>query len=193
MPLKNLKYVLAVALMISLAACDRGAEPAASDPPSPTSETTVKTPSREKEIEVRLPDIPGDEIPEEFTCDGSDMAPVVEWDDFEGAEEWIVTLTDPDAPGGTFVHWTVYGIPAGTTSLKAKLPSGARQGATSFGSPGYGGPCPPEGDGPHEYVFTVTALKRSLNLKEGAQPAELQRVAECCVIGSGRASAFYER
>ncbi|HUI12889.1 MAG TPA: YbhB/YbcL family Raf kinase inhibitor-like protein, partial [Xanthobacteraceae bacterium] len=40
-----------------------------------------------------------------------------------------------------------------------KLPAGALPTRTDFGAPGYGGPCPPEGDHPHRYLFTVFAVK----------------------------------
>jgi Raf kinase inhibitor-like YbhB/YbcL family protein len=61
----------------------------------------------------------------------------------------------------------VVNIPAGTTELALDagnpkaglLPKGALQTRTDFGAPGYGGPCPPQGHGPHRYVFTVFAVK----------------------------------
>ena len=78
-----------------------------------------------------------------------------------------MTIYDPDAPTGSgWWHWVVFNIPASTTRLsegagdaaKNLLPAGAVQGNTDFGAPGYGGPCPPKGDKPHHYVFTVYAL-----------------------------------
>ena len=81
--------------------------------------------------------------------------------------DFAITVYDPDAPTGSgWWHWTVVNIPATVTSLAAgassaasALPKGAVQGRTDFGKPGYGGPCPPKGDRPHKYVFTVWALK----------------------------------
>ena len=79
-----------------------------------------------------------------------------------------MTMYDPDAPTGSgWWHWIVYNIPGNVSGLvagagdgaKKLLPPGAMQGNTDFGTPGYGGPCPPVGDKPHRYVFTVYALK----------------------------------
>ena len=84
-----------------------------------------------------------------------------------GTKSFAVTCFDPDAPTGSgFRHWLVVNIPPGTTELaldagnpKApKLPNGALQTRTDFGAPGYGGPCPPPGDHPHRYLFTVFAV-----------------------------------
>ena len=69
---------------------------------------------------------------------------------------------DPDAPTGSgFWHWVVVNIPSGTVSMPEgsnSLPVGAMETRTDFGKPGYGGPCPPEGDHPHRYVFTIFSL-----------------------------------
>ena len=178
-----------------LAACAGSEEPPAPNPVEATPSVTITaTPTQAPDdVEVRLPEIQGDEVPVEFTCDGADTPPRIEWDGPAKTKEWIVTLTDPDAPGGTFVHWVVFGIPAGESELSGDLPKGAREAATSFGSPGYGGPCPPEGDDPHGYIFTVTALSRPIDLPEGAAPEEVQEAAQCCVIGSGRVELFYVR
>jgi Raf kinase inhibitor-like YbhB/YbcL family protein len=46
----------------------------------------------------------------------------------------------------------------GAGSDGGKLPAGALQTRTDFGRAGYGGPCPPEGDHPHRYLFTVFAV-----------------------------------
>ena len=89
-------------------------------------------------------------------------------------------MYDPDAPTGSgWWHWIVFNLPADTTSLPAgagnpggKLPKGAVQSLTDFGVPGYGGPCPPKGDRPHRYVFTVHALEvEKLDVDEKAMPA----------------------
>jgi len=106
-----------------------------------------------------------------FGCAGGNQSPHLAWSDVpEGTETLAVTCYDPDAPTGSgFWHWVVVNLPAGTTELAAgagsaggSLPEGALQTRTDFGQPGYGGPCPPQGDHPHRYIFAVHAVGGSL-------------------------------
>ncbi|MCC6244380.1 MAG: YbhB/YbcL family Raf kinase inhibitor-like protein [Gemmatimonadaceae bacterium] len=104
-----------------------------------------------------------------FGCTGKNVSPSLTWTGAPaGTKSFAVTVYDPDAPTGSgWWHWMVYDIPATTTTLpagvgttgKAALPAGALQGMTDFGAKGWGGPCPPVGDKPHRYIFTVFALK----------------------------------
>ncbi len=103
-----------------------------------------------------------------FGCAGGNQSPQLSWSNApEGTRSFAVTCFDPDAPTGSgFWHWVVVNIPPDVTSLEldagnpasGKLPAGALQTRTDFGAPGYGGPCPPEGDHPHRYLFTVHAV-----------------------------------
>jgi Raf kinase inhibitor-like YbhB/YbcL family protein len=103
-----------------------------------------------------------------FGCSGQNVSPALQWSGAPaGTKSFAVTAYDPDAPTGSgFWHWVVFNIPANTTSLPAgagskggTLPAGATQGNTDVSQPGYLGPCPPAGDKPHRYIFTVYALK----------------------------------
>jgi Raf kinase inhibitor-like YbhB/YbcL family protein len=104
-----------------------------------------------------------------FGCTGGNKSPALAWSDAPAdTKSFAVTVYDPDAPTGSgWWHWVVFNIPAGTTGLKegagdakgALLPAGSVQSVTDFGQPGVGGPCPPAGDKPHRYIFTVHALK----------------------------------
>jgi Raf kinase inhibitor-like YbhB/YbcL family protein len=103
-----------------------------------------------------------------FTCTGDNISPSLSWSGApKGTKSFVITVYDPDAPTGSgWWHWVVINIPASTTSVpknagdpKANLlPEGALQTRTDFGAPGYGGPCPPKGDKPHHYHFTVFAV-----------------------------------
>jgi Raf kinase inhibitor-like YbhB/YbcL family protein len=103
-----------------------------------------------------------------FGCAGQNLSPQLSWSNApQGTKSLVVTAYDPDAPTGSgFWHWVVYNIPAtahelaeGAGGEKGTLPEGALQGRTDFGKPGFGGACPPAGDKPHHYIFTVYALK----------------------------------
>ena len=109
-----------------------------------------------------------------FGCTGSNVSPALEWSNAPaGTKSFAITMYDPDAPTGSgFWHWAVYNIPANATGLAqgtgnapGKLPAPAFGGSNDFQDTGvtgvngnYGGPCPPEGDKAHRYVFTVYAL-----------------------------------
>jgi Raf kinase inhibitor-like YbhB/YbcL family protein len=108
-----------------------------------------------------------------FGCKGKNVSPALEWSNVPaGTKSLALQVHDLDAPTGSgFWHWAVYNIPADATGLPqgagnddVKLPTGAFAGNNDFfdtgatGSNGdYGGPCPPEGDAPHRYVFTLFA------------------------------------
>lgn len=104
-----------------------------------------------------------------FGCQGRNVSPALNWSGAPtGTKSFAITVYDPDAPTGSgWWHWVVFNIPADSTGVgknagdaqSALLPTGSIQSRTDFGKPGYGGPCPPTGDKPHRYVFTVHALK----------------------------------
>ena len=101
-----------------------------------------------------------------FGCSGQNSSPQLVWAGVPaGTKSLAVTVYDPDAPTGSgWWHWVVYDIPPSVRALPARaaqgaMPRGAVQGMTDFGTKGYGGPCPPVGDPPHRYVFTLYALK----------------------------------
>jgi Raf kinase inhibitor-like YbhB/YbcL family protein len=112
--------------------------------------------------------IKAEQILNGFGCTGGNVSPSLQWSGAPaGTRSFALIVHDPDAPTGVggFTHWIVYNIPAtakgldkGAGSTGGKLPAGAAQAPASFGTPGYGGPCPPAGDKPHRYVFTLYAL-----------------------------------
>jgi len=117
-----------------------------------------------------------------FGCEGKNVSPSLSWSGAPaGTKTFALTVYDPDAPTGSgWWHWVVVNIPPSTTSLPkgagtaegAMLPQGALQVRTDFGAPGYGGPCPPQGDHPHRYVFTIHAVDLdALDVDANASPA----------------------
>jgi Raf kinase inhibitor-like YbhB/YbcL family protein len=136
----------------------------------------------------------GDEIPQAFTCEGADVSPPLVFAGIpENTAELALLVEDPDAPGGTFTHWVMWGINPGRSSLgEGEVPAGAVQGTNDFGRLGYGGPCPPPGP-PHRYVFTVFALSEPLDLPAGASAADLKRAMAGTVLDSGQLTGWYQR
>jgi Raf kinase inhibitor-like YbhB/YbcL family protein len=110
------------------------------------------------------------------------------------AVELAVLVDDPDAPGGTFVHWTVWGLPPSTRGIQSSsLPAGAREGSNSAGASGYTPPCPPKGNPPHRYVFGVYALSRRIGLAAGAGPDRVEPAVRAATIATGSLTARYGR
>ena len=103
-----------------------------------------------------------------FGCSGKNISPNLKWVNVpEGTMSFAVTVYDPDAPTGSgFWHWVIFNIPSTANELvtdagnlnKSTAPKGSVQSQTDFGGAGFGGACPPEGDKPHRYLFTVYAL-----------------------------------
>jgi hypothetical protein len=117
-----------------------------------------------------------------FGCAGGNKSPHLQWSGApDGTRSFALTCYDPDAPTGSgFWHWLVVNIPPEVTELKLDagdpatglVPDEALQTRTDFGAAGYGGPCPPEGDHPHRYIFTLFAVKEaSLPVNAETMPA----------------------
>jgi len=147
-------------------------------------------------------DLPaGAPIPQRFTyngyrCKGQNVSPQISWSNPPAeTKSFAVLVHDPDAPTGVagFWHWIVIDLPASTLSLPQNagtpdghmLPPAARQLTTDFGTNRWGGPCPPAGDHPHHYVFTVYALKvTKLNLPANATGADAQSAANSSALAT---------
>lgn len=140
-----------------------------------------------------------------FGCTGENLSPALTWSDPPaGTKSFAVFVHDPDAKtgGAGFWHWVVIDIPATTLSLaqgagdqsNKSLPKGTRQMASDFGSQSYGGPCPPQGDTPHHYVFTVYALKvAKLELPENPTASLTGFMTNINALGSATLTASYGR
>lgn len=134
----------------------------------------------------------GDPIPRQFTCDGANVPPPLDWSGSPDAtRSFALIVDDPDAPRGTFTHWVLYDIPAHTTTWPSDGPSKTIR--NDFGRSGYGGPCPPPHDGPHRYVFTIHALDvRYLELTSGDIDG-FRRAVNGHTVATGRLVGTYER
>ena len=140
-----------------------------------------------------------------FGCSGKNVSPALKWSGApKGTKSFALLVHDPDAPtgGAGWWHWIVVNIPASATELKkdagkadgSNLPAGAAQVSTDFGAPGWGGPCPPVGDKPHRYQFTLYALKiERLELPQGATASLAGFMANANAIGKARLTGRYGR
>jgi Raf kinase inhibitor-like YbhB/YbcL family protein len=134
-------------------------------------------------------------IPPTFTCDGGNASPSLSWSGGPPAAEYVLIVTDPDAPGGTFVHWILFGIPGSANGIaEDSSPAGAIQGSNEFGQEDYGGPCPP-GHERHRYVFTLYALRRPhpASVGAGATASELLQAVNGTIEAVGRLRGTYRR
>jgi hypothetical protein len=137
----------------------------------------------------------GQAIPRKHTGEGEDVSPPLAWAGApEGTKEFALVCDDPDAPRPKpWVHWVVYRIPSGTTSLAEGASGGALKGMTDFGRTGYGGPMPPPGHGVHHYHFKVYALDSPVALGPGATKEDLLSAVEGHVLAEGELVGTYER
>jgi phosphatidylethanolamine-binding protein (PEBP) family uncharacterized protein len=102
----------------------------------------------------------------------------------------VLIVSDPDAPGGTYVHLTRYGL---SPRAHGSLSDGGREGRNSAGRTGWTPPCPPEGDDAHRYIWSVYALREPSGLDAGAKPSEVADRIDRGVLASGTITARYAR
>jgi Raf kinase inhibitor-like YbhB/YbcL family protein len=140
----------------------------------------------------------GEPIGRDFTCDGSDVSPHLQWTGTPpGTQSYVLICDDPDAPVGTWVHWVYFNIPPTVAELpEAFAPDehpelGGAQGANDFRRIGYGGPCPPSGT--HRYFFKLYALDTTLNLAAGSTKRQVLRAAEGHVLAQAELMGTYSR
>jgi Raf kinase inhibitor-like YbhB/YbcL family protein len=141
----------------------------------------------------------GAAIPDIYTCKGKNISPSLSWKGIpEGTKSIALIMDDPDAPGGTFVHWVLYNVPAATQKLPESIPhdkilaDGSMQGMTDFGVTGYGGPCPPPGK-PHRYYFKIYALDSRIELAPGTSKEQLENAMIGHILAKGEIMGTYKR
>jgi len=157
--------------------------------PAPTAPATIKVVSPAFKN--------GGTLPKQFTCDGKfgGVNPPLGWSSKpKGLKSQALVVEDPDAPGGNFVHWTVWGMMARTNGLDADIPPlGLPQGQNSAGTSKYAAPCPPKGDSPHHYEFTIYALKEPIALKAGAPSDQVLDKIKRAALARGVLTGTYSR
>jgi Raf kinase inhibitor-like YbhB/YbcL family protein len=164
--------LLALALLV--AACGDGERPAEPPPSAPASLKLESAAFRDDGT-----------IPDRFTCSGADVSPPLSWASIPSdAKELALLVEDTDAD--RFPHWTLLGIaPTDDGLVEGRAPRGAVETENGFGDSGWGGPCPPEGDAPHHYVFALYALDAPLGLDEDASPDEVRRAVADHALARG--------
>jgi hypothetical protein len=141
----------------------------------------------------------GQPIPSRHAFDQEDISPALQWSGVPPtARSLVLICDDPDAAGGTWVHWVVYNIPITTAGLAEDVPkspllvSGVMQGMNDYQRIGYGGPCPPPGKA-HRYFFKLYALNYQPHLKPGLKKQDLLSVMEGHIIAEGELMGTYRR
>ncbi|HEC81165.1 MAG TPA: YbhB/YbcL family Raf kinase inhibitor-like protein [Thermoplasmatales archaeon] len=135
----------------------------------------------------------GGVIPMEYTCDGTDVSPPLNFSGTpENAESLVLIMYDPDAPSGTFTHWLVWNIPVATKGFSEGEKIVYPQGTNGFGVTGYRGPCPPSG-ATHRYFFKIYALDTKLDLKPGATREQLENAMSGHILAEGQLMGTYSR
>lgn len=193
----NHRVSAALAALLLIGACSRSQVPgsendSAAAAPQPASFRLTSTAFRA-----------GDSIPPEFTCDGANQSPPLAWTGAPpSTKSYALIVDDPDAPGGTFVHWVVFDIPPPVDSLPAGVPQSeqvaqpgsGRQGVNGFGhgNLGYGGPCPPKG-APHHYHFRLFALDGAIDAKSPASRDDVVKAMRGHELGHTQLVALYSR
>jgi Raf kinase inhibitor-like YbhB/YbcL family protein len=170
------------AVVLATAGCSDSAENA--DPPSGGASI----------IEVTSPVFgDGQPIPRKYSCDGAEVSPPLAWSGVpSGAAALALVVDDPDAPGGTYIHWVVANIGPEVDSLaEGQDPAGVVQVANSSGKTSYAGPCPPSGT--HHYRFTLYALDKTLDVRPDDSLKSVFEAIDKASLGKGTLTGTYER
>lgn len=153
----------------------------------------VNTGSLKGEVKMRLssPDFKDQmSMPRKLSCDAEGNNPALIIEDIPAeAKSLALIADDPDAPGGTFVHWVVFDIPLTGRIEPGSVPG--RQGVNSTGGNDYVSPCPPSGT--HRYFFKVYALDTLLGLGEGITKGALEKAMQGHILDQAEIVGLYQR
>jgi Raf kinase inhibitor-like YbhB/YbcL family protein len=136
-------------------------------------------------------------MPSLHSCEGADIAPSLEWSGAPSeTRSFALIVEDPDAPSGVWCHWLLYDIGPRILALPQNSKPGSLGigGTNDFGKPGYGGPCPPKGHGPHRYFFKLSALGiPTTGLAPGARRPEFLEAIKGHVLAEAQYMGRFER
>lgn len=150
--------------------------------------------------------LPGDLIPPVYAyrgvVGGRNISLPVTWADVpEGTKGFSFSIVDRHPIAQNWIHWFVVNIPASATGIAEgasgsheNMPSGSLELLNSYGSYGYGGPKPPRGTGPHEYVMTVNALDVSaFQMTASTATVEAEKLLKAHLLGSATTVGIFEQ
>lgn len=184
----------AALLVLGASACNDDGRTLAPAPPVAASPSTTTTAPEVRQLTLTSPAFAdGDSLDAAFTCDGVDVPPPLEITGVpDVAAELAVVVTDTTAGG--YVHWVLTGLPVDLTRLESGvIPPQGRVARSSGGVDGWEGPCPPPGEPPHAYQFTVHVLAEPIGLAPGVGGREAIQLLEQASVQSDSIVGFYER
>jgi Raf kinase inhibitor-like YbhB/YbcL family protein len=158
-----------------------------------SSATSTPTPEGNMSLELKSDAFAnGQSIPAKYSCIGKNISPALTWNDPPaGTQSFALIMDDPDAPGGTWVHWVLYNIKPDWRSLQEDLPMTGKNidpnavffGTNSSGNIRYDGPCPPSGT--HRYYFKLYALDTQIGLLPGATKEKILEQMQGHILAQG--------
>jgi len=132
------------------------------------------------------------DVPQKYTCDGSDVNPPLSFKNVPAkAKSLVVTVTDPDAPEGTWTHWIVYNVPPNMGDIIENTNPGT-EGLSDFGKYAFSGPCPSD-EKSHHYIFRAYALNEILDINEGPSISEVEKAIRGHVIAKTELIGMYQK
>lgn len=177
----------ACVLVLACAAPQKGGKTETTGQPPASGMTLVSTAFGEGEL-----------IPRKYSLYGDNVSPELSWDKApQEVKSYALVCRDPDAPGGTFVHWVVFNIPDTVKRVpegvgrESTLSFGGKQGTNSFRQVGYDGPKPPMGT--HRYYFDLYALDGMLEIDQTATAGRLQEAMKGHVLAQASLMGRYKK
>jgi len=132
------------------------------------------------------------DIPKKYTCDGGDVNPPLKFKNVPARTKSLaLTVSDPDAPEGTWSHWVVYNISPNTGEIIENTNPGT-EGLSDFGKYTYGGPCPSD-EKLHHYIFRAFALNDILYINEGPTLNEVEKAVRSHTIAKTELVGTYQK